>query len=71
MENVSVILPTRNNEDHIADLLDSIFSQSFEGEVEVLVMDSSDDRTPEIAEMYSQNHNANTSAQFLRQRLKL
>lgn len=42
MENVSVILPTRNNEDHIADLLDSVFSQSFEGEIEVLVMDSSD-----------------------------
>jgi rhamnosyltransferase len=56
MENVSVVLPTRNNENHIADLLDSIFSQSFEGEIEVLVMDSSDDRTPEIAEMYSQNH---------------
>lgn len=57
MENVSVVLPTRNNEDHIADLLDSIFSQSFKGEIEVLVMDSSDDRTPEIAEMCSQNHN--------------
>lgn len=57
MENVSIILPTRNNEDHIAVLLDSVFSQSFEGEIEVLVMDSSDDKTPEIAEMYSQNHN--------------
>ena len=54
---MSVILPTRNNEDHIADLLDSIFSQIYEGETEVLVMDSSDDRTPEIAETYSQNHN--------------
>ena len=57
MENVSIILPTRNNEDHIAYLLDSIFSQSFEGEIKVLVMDSSDDKTPEIAERYSQNHN--------------
>lgn len=54
---MSVILPTRNNEDHIADLLDSIFSQIYEGETEVLVMDSSDDRTPEIAETYSHNHN--------------
>ena len=57
MENVSIILPTRNNEDHIANLLDSIFSQKYEGEVEVLVMDSSDDKTPEIAEKYSINHN--------------
>ena len=54
---MSIILPTRNNEDHIADLLDSIFSQSYDGEIEVLVMDSSDDRTPEITETYSQSHN--------------
>ena len=57
MENVSIILPTRNNEDHIADLLDSIFSQSYEGEIEVLIIDSSEDKTPEIAETYSHNHN--------------
>ena len=57
MYRVSVILPTRNNEDHIGGLLDSIFSQTLKGEFEVLVMDSSDDRTPDIAEMYSQNHN--------------
>lgn len=57
MENVSIILPTRNNEDHIANLLDSIFSQNYEGEIEVLVMDSSDDKTPEVAEKYSNNHN--------------
>ena len=57
MDKVSVILPTRNNEDHISDLLDSIFSQNYEGEIEVLVMDSSDDKTPETAETYSHNHN--------------
>ena len=57
MKSVSVILPTRNNEDHIADLLDSIFSQSFDGEIEVLVMDSSDDKTPEIAKRYSRDYN--------------
>ncbi len=56
MSDVSVVLPTRNNEDHLALLLDSIFSQNYEGGVEVLVMDSSDDRTPEIAESYSEEH---------------
>jgi rhamnosyltransferase len=37
------------------DLLASIFSQSFEGGIEVLMMDSSDDGPPEIADMFSRN----------------
>ena len=46
---VSFILPTRNVEENIGSLLDSIFSQEYEGEIEVLIMDSSDDRTADIA----------------------
>ena len=57
LNSVSVILPTRNNQDHIESLLESIFSQTFGGGVEVLVMDSSDDRTPDIAKDFSVSHN--------------
>jgi rhamnosyltransferase len=57
LQSVSIILPTRNNEDHIGALLYSIFSQNYDGEIEVLIMDSSDDRTPEIAEEFSRKHN--------------
>jgi rhamnosyltransferase len=57
MNNVSVILPTRNNETCIGDLLSSIFSQNFNGKIEVLIMDSSEDRTPEIATKYSKTKN--------------
>ncbi len=53
MRDVSIILPTRNNEDHIDTLLDSIFKQKFEGGIEVLMLDSSDDRTVQIASEYS------------------
>ena len=44
----SFILPTRNVEKNISSLLKSIFSQEYDGEIEVLIMDSSDDRTPDI-----------------------
>lgn len=54
MDNVSIILPTRNNEDHIGTLLSSIFNQQVEGGLEVLILDSSDDRTPQIASEYSE-----------------
>lgn len=57
MIDISIILPTRNNEDHIGDLLTSIFSQRVEGDLEVLILDSSDDRTPEIASEYSKYGN--------------
>jgi len=54
---VSVILPTRNNEDCIGNLLTSIFSQNFEGGIELLVMDSSADRTLQIVSEYSRKYN--------------
>lgn len=56
MPNVSVILPTRNNEDYIGNLLRSIFSQNFEDDIEVMVMDSSDDRTPQIVSKFSREY---------------
>ncbi len=51
---VSVILPTRNVETYIGQLLDDILKQDYAGDIDVLVMDSSDDRTPDIARDYGQ-----------------
>ncbi len=51
---VSVIIPTRNVEKYIGTLLHDILNQDYSGEIEVLVMDSSDDRTPEIVRRYGQ-----------------
>jgi rhamnosyltransferase len=48
----SIIVPTRNMEATIESLLESIFSQEYDGDFDVLIMDSSDDRTPEIAGTY-------------------
>ena len=51
---VSVILPTRNVESNIGRLLHDILNQDYAGKIDVLVMDSSDDRTAEIARSYGQ-----------------
>ncbi len=48
----SFILPTKNVEKYIGPLLDSIFFQEYDGEIEVVLLDSSDDRTPEIARQF-------------------
>ena len=53
MSKVSFILPTRNVEKYIGVLLKSIFAQEYNGDIEVLIMDSSDDRTPEIVKEFS------------------
>ena len=52
MPKVSFILSTRNVEKYIGSLLESIFSQEYDGEMEVLIIDSSDDRTPEIVKEF-------------------
>lgn len=57
MSSISIVLPTRNNESHIGDLLTSIFSQQVEQDLEVLILDSSDDSTPQIALEYSEKGN--------------
>ena len=52
MSKVSFILPTRNVEKYIGALLKSIFAQEYNGDIEVLIMDSSDDITPEIVKEF-------------------
>ncbi len=52
MATASLIIPTKNVEAIITSLLQSIFSQEFDGCIEVLIMDSSDDRTPEIVKTF-------------------
>lgn len=48
----SFILPTRNVEKYIGYLLESIYSQEYDGEIEVLIMDSSTDKTREIVQKF-------------------
>ena len=52
MSKASFILPTKNVKQNIGPLLESIFSQEYDGDIEVLIMDSSDDETPEIAKKF-------------------
>ena len=48
----SFILPTMNVEQYIGPLLEAVYSQDYDGDIEVLIMDSSNDRTPEIAKTF-------------------
>lgn len=48
---ISVVVPTRNNESTIVELLESLARQTVR-DFEVIVADSSSDRTPEIASRY-------------------
>jgi len=48
---ISVVVPTRNNESTIRMLLDSLKQQEYR-DFEVIVVDSSEDKTPEIASEY-------------------
>ena len=52
MTKVSVILPTKNVEDNIEDLLSNVYHQDFSGEIETIILDSSNDKTPEIAKRF-------------------
>lgn len=52
MTKVSVILPTKNVESNIGDLLHSIYRQDFSGALDVIILDSSDDKTPEISKSF-------------------
>ena len=52
MPTASFILPTRNVEKNIENLLESIYSQNTDHEIEILIMDSSDDKTPQIVKKY-------------------
>jgi len=44
----SFVLCTRNVEGSISTLLQAIYNQDYDGEIEVIIMDSSDDRTPDV-----------------------
>jgi glycosyltransferase involved in cell wall biosynthesis len=52
MATASIIIPTRNIKSTVETLLESIFSQEYHGDIQVLIMDSSDDRTVEIARQF-------------------
>ena len=45
---VSVIIPSYNSERTIEKCLDALLNQTYSGEFEIILVDSSDDRTPEI-----------------------
>lgn len=45
---ISVVIPSYNSQDTIQKCLDSLANQSYEGEYEIILVDSSDDNTPEI-----------------------
>ena len=45
---LSVIIPSYNSEKTIRKCLDSLLDQTYEGEYEIIVVDSSDDKTPQI-----------------------
>jgi glycosyltransferase involved in cell wall biosynthesis len=53
-QSISIIIPALNEEHYLPRLLDSIAKQSFEGEMEVIVVDGgSEDKTLEKAHSYS------------------
>jgi len=45
---ISVIIPSYNSENTIKSCLDSLLNQSYRGDYEIILVDSSRDRTPEI-----------------------
>ena len=53
MTKVSIILPTKNVEMYIGDLLKNIYRQDFLGDIETIILDSSDDQTAEIVKGFS------------------
>ena len=58
MIHLSVIMPVRNEAEHIADALDRLLAQRYEtGKLEILVVDGmSEDATPQIVQEYVQRH---------------
>ena len=57
LSTVAIIIPCRNEEKFIAQNLDSILSQDYEGDIEVLVVDGqSTDKTREVVQHYCDNY---------------
>ena len=56
MKNVSIIIPTYNREKLISRAIESVLSQDFEGEIEIIIADDgSTDDTLKIASAYGEN----------------
>jgi len=54
---VTIILPTYNEEKIIEERLENIYNQTYPKEqIEIIVVDSSNDKTPEIVEKWHKNH---------------
>jgi len=53
---ISLILPTRNNEKDLPPLLDMYFNQNIDAELEAIILDSSDDKTPDIAKEFAKKY---------------
>lgn len=45
---ISIIIPSYNSEKTIAAVLQALYNQKYKGEYEIILVDSSDDRTPQI-----------------------
>jgi glycosyltransferase involved in cell wall biosynthesis len=45
---ISVIIPSYNSEETIEDCIDSLLNQSYADDYEIILVDSSQDRTPEL-----------------------
>lgn len=54
---VSIILPARNEEDFIAECLDSLLNQDYDNYEIIVIDDSSDDATPRIIAQYAAKDN--------------
>lgn len=51
---ISIVIPTLNEEKHIANLLKSLRNQTYKGQIEIIVADgNSEDKTREIAKEYA------------------
>lgn len=54
---ISVIIPVKNGEAYLRKCLESVFSQTFKGEYEVILgIDPSEDKTAQIAEEFAKAH---------------
>ena len=54
---ISVIIPVKNGEAYLRQCLESVFSQTFKGEYEVILgIDPSEDKTAQIAEEFKKDH---------------
>ena len=58
---ITIILPTYNEEKIIKERLENIYNQTYPKELmEVIIVDSSNDKTPEIVESWNKSHNGIT-----------